>query len=101
MIVRDIPAPQGSVDNPTQALIFDSFYDSYRGVVVFVRIKEGSIKVGDHIKFMATGATYEVTEVGVRTPAEIKKDELVCGEVGWISINSKCTCWGYNYNFRK
>lgn len=76
MIVRDIPAPQGSVDNPTQALIFDSFYDSYRGVVVFVRIKEGSIKVGDHIKFMATGATYEVTEVGVRTPAEIKKMNL-------------------------
>lgn len=89
MIVRDIPAPQGSVDNPTQALIFDSFYDSYRGVVVFVRIKEGSIKVGDHIKFMATGATYEVTEVGVRTPAEIKKDELVCGEVGWISAAIK------------
>lgn len=89
MIVRDIPAPQGSADNPTQALIFDSFYDSYRGVVVFVRIKEGSIKVGDHIKFMATGATYEVTEVGVRTPAEIKKDELVCGEVGWISAAIK------------
>lgn len=89
MIVRDIPAPQGSVDNPTQALIFDSFYDSYRGVVVFVRIKEGAIKVGDHIKFMATGATYEVTEVGVRTPAEIKKDELVCGEVGWISAAIK------------
>ena len=89
MIVRDIPAPQGSIDNPTQALIFDSFYDSYRGVVVFVRIKEGSIKVGDHIKFMATGATYEVTEVGVRTPAEIKKDELVCGEVGWISAAIK------------
>lgn len=55
----------------------------------FVRIKEGSIKVGDTIKFMATGATYEVTELGVRTPAEVKKDELVCGEVGWISASIK------------
>ena len=89
MIVRDVPAPKGSINNPTQALIFDSFYDSYRGVVVFVRIVEGSIKVGDTIKFMATGATYEVTEVGVRTPAEVKKDMLVTGEVGWISASIK------------
>ena len=81
MIVKEVPAPSGNINHPTQALIFDSFYDSYRGVVVFVRIKEGSIKVGDTIKFMATGATYEVTELGVRTPAEVKKDELVCGEI--------------------
>ena len=89
MIVKDIPAPSGSVDNPTQALIFDSFYDAYRGVMVFVRIVEGKIKVGDTIKFMATNATYEVVEVGVRTPKEIKKDELVTGEVGWISASIK------------
>ena len=89
MIVKDIPAPSGSVDHPTQALIFDSYYDSYRGVVVFVRIKEGKIRVGDTIKFLATGATYEVTEVGVRTPHEIKKEELVCGEVGWVSAAIK------------
>ena len=54
MIVKEVPAPSGNINHPTQALIFDSFYDSYRGVVVFVRIKEGSIKVGDTIKFMAT-----------------------------------------------
>lgn len=89
MIVKEVPAPSGNINYPTQALIFDSFYDSYRGVVVFVRIKEGSIKVGDTIKFMATGATYEVTELGVRTPAEVKKDKLVCGEVGWISASIK------------
>ncbi len=73
MIVKDVPAPSGNINYPTQALIFDSFYDSYRGVVVFVRIKEGSIKVGDTIKFMATGATYEVTEVGVRILRKLKK----------------------------
>jgi len=89
MIVKEVPAPSGNINHLTQALIFDSFYDSYRGVVVFVRIKEGSIKVGDTIKFMATGATYEVTELGVRTPAEVKKDKLVCGEVGWISASIK------------
>ena len=88
-IVQEFPAPSGSINNPTQALIFDSFYDAYRGVIVFVRIKEGSVKVGDTIKFMASGATYEVTEVGVRTPKEVKKDILVTGEVGWISASIK------------
>ena len=88
-IVKEFPAPSGSVDNPTQALIFDSYYDSYRGVIVFIRIKEGKIKVGDTIKFMATGASYEVTEVGVRTPNEVKKDALVTGEVGWLAASIK------------
>ncbi|MFV0394387.1 MAG: translation elongation factor 4, partial [Coprobacillaceae bacterium] len=88
-IVHEFPAPNGSVDNPTQALIFDSLYDSYRGVIVFVRIKEGTISVGDTIKFLATDATYEVTEVGVRTPKEVKKDILVTGEVGWICASIK------------
>ena len=88
-IVKEFPAPSGSIDNPTQALIFDSLYDSYRGVIVFVRIKEGVIKVGDTIKFLATGASYEVTEVGIRTPIEVKKEELVTGEVGWFSAAIK------------
>lgn len=88
-IVKLIPAPSGKIENPTQALIFDSYYDSYRGVITIVCIKEGSIKVGDTIKFMATGATYEVTELGVRTPNEVKKDELVAGEVGWIAASVK------------
>ena len=84
-----MPAPKGKLQNPTQALIFDSLYDSYRGVIVFVCVKEGKIKVGDNIKFMATGAVYEVLELGVRTPKEIKKDCLVTGEVGWIAASIK------------
>lgn len=72
-IVKNVPAPRGDSSHPTQALIFDSYYDSYRGVIVFVCIKEGRIRVGDHIRFMATDAVYEVLEVGVRTPKEVKK----------------------------
>lgn len=83
-VVQRIPAPSGQESNPLQALVFDSFYDAYRGVVAFVRVKEGSIRVGDQIRFMATGAEYEVLEVGVRNPKEVKKDILHCGEVGWI-----------------
>ena len=88
-IVKNVPAPRGDSSHPTQALIFDSYYDSYRGVIVFVCIKEGRIRVGDHIRFMATDAVYEVLEVGVRTPKEVKKDELVTGEVGWIAASIK------------
>ncbi len=88
-IVHKIPAPKGSVDHPLQALVFDSLYDAYRGVIVFVRIKEGKVKVGDKIHLMATGVDYEVTEVGVRTPKEVKKNELVTGEVGWIAASIK------------
>ena len=88
-IVKNIPAPSGSDDNPLQALIFDSFYDSYRGVVIMVRIKEGSVKVGDHIKLMQSGHDYLVTEVGIRTPDEIKLEELKCGQVGYICAQIK------------
>ena len=88
-IVTDIPAPKGDNDNPLQALIFDSFYDSYRGVVVLVRIKEGKIKVGDKILLMRANKEYEVTEVGIRTPNEIKSDALYCGEVGYICAQIK------------
>ena len=88
-VVRDIPAPSGSINHPTQALIFDSLYDSYRGVIVLIRIVEGKIRVGDHIRFLATNAVYEVLEVGVNAPNEIKKDQLVTGEVGWISASIK------------
>lgn len=88
-VVKKVPAPKGSVDNPLQALVFDSVYDAYRGVIAFVCVKEGSVKVGDEIKFMATGASYLVTEVGVRTPKELKKNELTVGEVGWIAASIK------------
>jgi len=84
-IVRRVPAPQGKPTNPLQALVFDSIFDAYRGVISYVRIKEGEVKVGDKIRFMATNAEYEVTELGIRSPKEIKKDKLSCGEVGWIA----------------
>lgn len=88
-IVKKVPAPQGDVNHRLQALVFDSLYDAYRGVIVFVCVKEGKIRVGDKIRFMASGAEYEVLEVGIRTPKEVKKQELVCGEVGWISASIK------------
>ncbi|MEA5026233.1 MAG: translation elongation factor 4 [Erysipelotrichaceae bacterium] len=88
-IVKRVPAPGGSIDNPLKALVFDSYYDSYRGVIAYVRIKEGKVAVGDQIKLMATGKSYTVTELGVRHVTEVKKDELVCGEVGWIAASIK------------
>lgn len=88
-VVTKIPAPSGDINNPTQALIFDSFYDAYRGVIILVCVKEGKIRVGDYIHFMASDADYEVVECGVHTPREVKKDELVTGEVGWIAASIK------------
>ncbi|MEG0364593.1 MAG: translation elongation factor 4 [Erysipelotrichales bacterium] len=88
-IVREVPAPKGDVNNPLQALIFDSYFDQYRGIIVSFRIKEGSIKVGDTIKMMASGAEYEVIELGVNTPQEVNKNELVVGEVGWLAASIK------------
>ncbi len=88
-VIKHVPAPKGDPNAPLKALVFDSIYDSYRGVISYVRIKEGSVKVGDKIRFMATNAVYDVTEVGIRTPREIKKQELSCGEVGWIAASVK------------
>ena len=88
-IVTDIPAPTGDLEAPVQALIFDSFYDPYRGVIPSIRVVNGIIKKGDHIRMMATGATYEVLECGVNTPKEKKKDYLSSGDVGWISASIK------------
>lgn len=89
MVVRDIPAPNGDYNAPLQALIFDSYYDSYRGVIILVRIKNGSVKVGDTIRLMAANHDYLVTEVGIRTPKELKKNELSAGEVGYIAAQIK------------
>ncbi|MGB4985309.1 MAG: translation elongation factor 4 [Erysipelotrichaceae bacterium] len=88
-IIKNVPAPKGDVNKPLQALVFDSIYDSYRGVIVYVCVKEGQVKVGDEIVFMSTGAVYEVLELGVHTPKEVKKDCLITGEVGWISASIK------------
>ena len=88
-IVHKLPAPKGDKDAPLQALVFDSLYDSYRGVIAFISVKNGTIKPKDKIRFMATGAEYEVIDVGVRTPKEVLKSELVTGEVGWVSAAIK------------
>ena len=88
-IVKYIPAPNGDPNAPLQALIFDSYYDSYRGVIVAVRIKNGEIKVGDEILLMSNGQKYQVTELGIRSPKEISRDKLQCGEVGWIAASIK------------
>ena len=84
-IVRDVPPPTGELYAPLRALVFDSFYDSYRGVVVLVRIKEGHVQVGDTIRLMAANKDYLVIEVGVRTPKEEKREILRSGEVGYIA----------------
>ena len=88
-IVKDIPAPNGDLQAPLKALIFDSKYDDYRGVVLSVRIEEGTVKLGDKIKIMNTGKEYEVTEVGVSSPHPVKKDILIAGDVGYLTANIK------------
>ncbi len=88
-IVKEIPAPNGDESASLKALIFDSYYDSYRGVVILIRIKEGSVKVGDHIKLMQSNKDYIVTELGIRSPDEIKLKELKCGQVGYLCAQIK------------
>ena len=88
-VVKYLPSPKGEASNPLKALVFDSYYDSYRGVVVFVCIKDGTVKVGDKIRFVQEGKDYEVTEVGVKTPYEVKRDSLSVGEVGYICASIK------------
>ena len=88
-IVSHIPAPNGDENAALQALVFDSFYDPYRGIIALIRIREGSLSVGDKIRFMATGAEYEVLEVGIRNPHEVKMNTLMCGDVGWFAASIK------------
>ena len=88
-IIEKVPAPTGQVEDKLQALIFDSYFDSYRGIVTLLRIVNGKVKVGDKIKMMATGATYDVVELGVHNPKEVKKKELVAGEVGFLCASIK------------
>jgi len=90
MIVQGIPAPKGDREAPLKALIFDSQYDSYRGVIVYTRIKQGTVRPGMDIRMMATGATYKVVEVGYMSPGGLKpKDALGAGEVGYITASIK------------
>lgn len=89
-IVEMIPAPEGDEDAPLKALIFDSYYDSYKGVIVYVRVKEGSLKAGQKIKMMATNAVFEVVEVGEMHPTGLRvTDSLAAGDVGYIAASIK------------
>ncbi|AFS00169.1 translation elongation factor 4 [Lentilactobacillus buchneri] len=88
-IVHKIPAPDGDVEGPLKALVFDSVYDDYRGVVLSVRLFEGTVKPGDKIKMMNSGSEYEVTEVGVNSPKPVKRDYLMSGDVGYITASIK------------
>lgn len=88
-VVRDVPAPQGDVNAPLKALVFDSEYDAYRGVIVNVRVMEGSVKVGDEVQFMANNQVYEVLETGIYSPLEVKRPQLSAGDVGWFSASIK------------
>jgi len=88
-IVERIPAPSGDKNLPLQGLIFDSIFDAYRGVIISTRIVNGSVKIGDTIKMMETNATYEVVDITINTPKEVKKNELIAGEVGFISASIK------------
>lgn len=88
-IVEKIPAPDGDLDAPLQALIFDSKYDDYRGVVLSVRLFEGMVKPGDKIKLMNSGSVYEVNEVGVNSPDPLKRDFLMAGDVGYLTASIK------------
>ncbi|MDR7857103.1 translation elongation factor 4 [Tissierella sp.] len=88
-IVRNVPAPKGDPNAPLKALIFDSYYDSYKGVICYIRVFDGTIKPGMEIKMMATGKSYEVVEVGVNTSKHISLDKLGPGEVGFVTASIK------------
>ena len=88
-IVAKVPAPEGDYDAPLKALIFDSYYDNYKGVVIYTRIFDGKVKAGDKIKMMNTGAVYDVTEVGVNAPFQTPVAELSAGSVGYICASIK------------
>ena len=89
-IVKQIPPPQGDTEKPLQALIFDSYYDSYKGVIVYVRVKEGQLHVGDTIRFMASGSEFNVVELGFMRATSLEPtDTLYAGEVGYIAASIK------------
>lgn len=88
-IVHKIPHPRGDENAPLRALIFDSYYDAYKGIVAQISIKEGSLRVGEHMVLMSNGLEFEVTELGIRTPKEERVEELVAGEVGFVAAQIK------------
>lgn len=91
-VIEKVPAPKGDINAPLKALIFDSYYDSYKGAVSMVRVVDGQVKVGDKILFMSSGKTFDVTEVGIFTPRPVEKDILQTGDVGYICGSIKTVC---------
>lgn len=88
-IVEKVPAPTGDSEEPLQCMIFDSLYDPYRGVIAYIRVVNGTVKVSDKVRMMATGKEFEVTEVGVFTPKTTQRDELTVGDVGFLAASIK------------
>ncbi len=88
-IVQRIPPPQGNLDDPFRALIFDSYYDAYRGAIAYFRVVDGRVRRGDRICFMASGQEYEIDELGVLSPQQVQVDELHAGEVGYLAAAIK------------
>ena len=88
-MLNKVPAPTGDKEAPLKALIFDSYYDAYKGVVAYVRVFEGSVRKGMTIKMMNTNKKFEVTEVGVMAPGQRELDELSAGDVGYIAASIK------------
>ncbi|GBG97319.1 translation elongation factor 4 [Lactococcus termiticola] len=88
-VVERVPAPAGDIDGPLKALIFDSVYDSYRGVILQIRLMDGVLKVGDKIKMMSNGKEFDVTEVGIFTPKAVSRDFLMAGDVGYVAAAIK------------
>ena len=88
-IVQQVPPPQDTIDEPLRALIFDSYYDAYRGVVVYFRVMDGKVKKGDNVRLMASGKEYVIDELGVLSPTQVEVDELHAGEVGYFAAAIK------------
>lgn len=89
-VITDIPAPKGNIDKPLKALIFDSYYDSYKGVIIYIRVFDGKVKIGDTIKLFSTGAEFDVVEVGYMGAVDlVNAGELSAGEVGYIAASIK------------
>ncbi len=88
-IIKHVPAPKGDKSAPLQALVFDSVFDAYRGVITLIRIVNGTVRVGDTIKMLATNSIYDVVDLGVNNPKEVRKEALEAGDVGWLEASIK------------
>ena len=99
-IVKLVPPPCGDRKKPLRALIFDSYYDSYKGVIIYVRVKEGELRAGDTIRLMATGSEFSVVECGFMRATTLEPTEAIyAGEVGYVAASNRkrCPCWRYGY----